>query len=103
MFAEDVVWHATARTPWRGTHRGRRAVLDFLARIGESMEVFDARLDDLLASESRVSMLFHISARSKGRALEADYQLLARIDAGSVAEIWTTTLDPDALEAFFGA
>lgn len=102
LFSPDVVWHATARTLWRGDHRGRRAVLDFLARIGESMDVFDARLDDLLVSESRVSMLFHISGRAGDRRLEVDYQLLARIAGGQVVEVFTMALDPGALEEFFG-
>lgn len=103
IFAPDVVWHATARTTWKGDHRGRRAVLDFLARIGESMDVFDARLDDVLVSESRASMLFHISGRVGERRLEVDYQLLACIEAGRVVEVWTMVLDPAPLEAFFGS
>ena len=102
IFAPDVVWHATARTLWRGDHRGRRAVLDFLAQIGESMDVFDARLDDLLVSDDRVCMVFHISGSAGGRQLEADYLLLARIGGDRVEEVWTVTLEPAALEAFFG-
>jgi ketosteroid isomerase-like protein len=102
ILAPDVVWHATARAPWRGTHVGPQAVSEFLARIGDLMEVFDARLDDVLVSEERVSMVFHVHAQVASRAIEIDYLLLGRIRSGRVAEIWTLPLDPAALAAFFG-
>lgn len=101
IFAPDVVWHATARAFWRGDHSGRQAVLEFLARLGESMEVFDARLDDVLVSEERVTLVFHVFAQMGTRRLEVDYLLLARVAGARVAEIWTAPLDPSALEAFF--
>jgi ketosteroid isomerase-like protein len=104
LWDEHIVWHATARgTPWAGDHRGRDVVLDFLARIGESVEIFDARLDDVLASDARVSLLIHVSALREDRKLEVDYQLLVRIHRGLVAEIWTSPLDPRALESFWQA
>ncbi len=104
LWDEGIVWHATARgTPWAGDHRGRDVVLDFLARIGESVEIFDARLDDVLASEQRLALLIHVSALREDHKLEVDYQLLARVHRGLVAEIWTAPLDPRALEAFWQA
>ena len=101
ILAPDVVWHATARAPWRGTHVGPQAVSEFLAQIGDLMEVFDARLDDVLVSEERVSMIFHVHAQVGLSAIEIDYLLLARVQSGRAAEIWTLPLDPAALAAFF--
>jgi ketosteroid isomerase-like protein len=104
VFDENIVWHATARgTPWAGDHVGRDAVLDFLARIGESVETFDARLDDVLASDERAALLLHVSARREHLKLEVDYQLLVRIQRSLVAEIWTSPLDPRVLETFWRA
>lgn len=103
MFAEGVVWHATGNAPWKGDHAGRQGVVEFLARIGEMMEVFDARLEDVLVSETRVAMVFHVSARAGGRSLELDYQLLARVEKDRVVEIWTLPLQPAVLQAFFSA
>jgi ketosteroid isomerase-like protein len=96
-----VVWHATARAPWRGDHSGREAISNFLARIGEMMEVFDARLDDVLASDERTAMVFHVRARVGPRTLEVDYLLLAQVKGGRVTEIWTLPLDPGKLASFF--
>lgn len=102
ILAPDVTWHATARAPWRGDHAGPAAVSEFLARIGELMQVFDARLDDVLASEERVAMVFHVRAQVASRTIEIDYLLLASVKGGRAAEIWTLPLDPAALAAFFG-
>jgi ketosteroid isomerase-like protein len=102
LFADGIVWHATGRgTPWEGAHRGRDEVIDYLARIGESVEIFDARLDDVLVSSDRVAYIMHVSASRGDRGLEVDYQLLGRIENGLVVEVWTTPLDPIALEAFW--
>jgi ketosteroid isomerase-like protein len=99
VFATDVVWHATARgTPWEGTHLGPDAVIDHLARIGETVEIFDATLGDILISESRAAYVFEIRLKLGERTAKVGYQLLARIENGLVAEVWTSPLDPRALE-----
>jgi ketosteroid isomerase-like protein len=98
----DVTWHATARgTPWFGTHRGADSVVDYLARVGEASEFFEATLEDVLASEERVLLVFHASFRRRGRVAELDYLLLARIRDGRVGEMWTTPLDPATIESFW--
>lgn len=102
ILAPDVVWHATARAPWQGDHAGPQAISDFLARIGELMQVFDARLDDVLVSADRVAMVFHVRVQVASRTIEIDYLLLARVKGGRAAEIWTLPLDPAALAEFFG-
>lgn len=98
----NVVWHATARgTPWFGTHRGADTVIDYLARVGEASEFFEATLVDVLASDERALLVFHASFRRRGRVAELDYLLLGRIADGRVAEMWTTPLDPGTIEAFW--
>ena len=72
ILAPDVVWHATARAPWQGDHAGPQAISDFLARIGELMQVFDARLDDVLVSADRVAMVFHVRVQVASRTIEID-------------------------------
>ena len=102
LLAPDLVWHATARhTPWTGGHRGPDAILDFLARVGEVADEFRARLVDVLASEERVLIVFHVQIAVGSRRTELDYLLLARVEGVRVAECWTAPLDPDAIEAFW--
>ena len=101
ILAPDVVWHATGNNPWRGDHRGLDAVLDYLARVGELTDVFDARLVDILASDARVLIVFQVEARHGDRQVEVDYLLLARIEDGLAREVWTSPLEPDALARFW--
>lgn len=99
---EDVVWRATARgTPWAGTHQGPDDVVDFLARVGEASEVFDASLVDVLVSDERVLFVFHVSLRRGGRVAELDYLLLGRVRDGRFSEMWSAPLDPAAIESFW--
>lgn len=102
LLAPDLVWHATARgTPWMGEHRGAERILDFLARVGEATDVFDAQLVDVLVSDARVMVLFHVRLGVGARSAELDYLLLARVEDGRFAEVWTTPLDPAAIESFW--
>jgi len=101
ILAPDVVWHATGNTPWRGNHTGLDAVLDYLARVGELTDVFDARLTDILASESRVLIVFEVRVEHAGRQIELGYLVLAHIEDGRAHEVWTSPLDPDALAHFW--
>lgn len=101
LFASDIVWHATGNAPWRGDHRGLEAILDYLGQVGESSEVFDASLIDVLASEERVLLVFHVRLERQGSAVELDYLLLARVRDGVTQEVWTCPLDPDALALFW--
>ena len=98
---DRVVWHATGANPWRGRHEGFDAVLDYLARVGELTETFDARLDDVLTSDDRVLLVFHVDVERAERKQGVDYLCLARIRAGRAVEVWTSPLDPDAIARFW--
>ena len=101
IWSEKIIWHATGQNPWAGNYEGADAVLDYLARVGESVDVLDARLDDVLSSESRVGLVFHVHTERGDRALDIEYSLLARLEDGKVAEIWTSPLDPLPLRRFW--
>ena len=101
MWSEKIIWHATGRNPWAGRYEGQNAVLEYLARVGETVDVFDARLDDVLSSENRIGLVFHVHTERGERKLDLDYSLLARLEDGKVAEIWSSPLDPSALERFW--
>ncbi len=101
FFAPDIVWHATGNAPWRGDHRGLEAILDYLGQVGELSEVFDASLVDVLASQERALLVFHVRLERQGNTVELDYLLLARIHDDVTQEVWTSPLDPDALALFW--
>jgi ketosteroid isomerase-like protein len=101
LCADGIQWHAIGRTPWAGDHEGVDAVLDYLGRVGEAADVFDAELTDLLVSEERAATVMQVSARRGDRRLEVQFVILYRIAGGKIAEIWSTPLDPHATDAFW--
>ncbi len=100
LWDEKLVWHATGGSPWRGDHRGREDVLDFLATLGERSDI-DASLVDVLASETRFLIFFHVSMRREERRAEVDYACMGRVENGLIAEMWTFPFDVDAVAGFW--
>ncbi len=76
-------------------------MLDFLGRVGEAADVYDANLTDLLVSEERAAYVMQVSARRGDRRLEVQFVILFRIAEGKIAEAWTAPLDPRATDAFW--
>jgi ketosteroid isomerase-like protein len=101
LCADGIRWHATGPSVWAGEHEGVEAVLDFLGRLGEATDVFNADLTDLLVSEERVATIMGVSARRGERQLEVDYLILYRIAEGKIAELWSAPLDAEATDAFW--
>ena len=101
LCADGIQWHATGRTPWGGDHEGIDAVLDYLGRLGEAADVFNADLTDLLVSEERAATVMQVSARRGDRRLEVQFVILYRIAGGKIAEVWSAPLDPHATDVFW--
>ena len=101
VWAPNIVWHVTGMNPWTGAHVGHAAVCDYLADVGEAGEAYDTRLDDLLVSKDRLVMVCHVTARRGKRTVETDQVLMARVEGGQIAEVWTVPLNPSAFEGFW--
>jgi ketosteroid isomerase-like protein len=99
--AEELVWHASGRGARSGDYRGRAAVLDYLAAIGDAAERFDSRLDHLLVNENLVAVLFHVTGTRRGRVLDTNFILLFRVEAGRITEIWAVPRDQHAVDEFW--
>lgn len=101
LVADDVVWHASGRGPRAGNFRGRDAILDHLATIGEEADEFESELDDVLVGDQRTAMLFRVSGRRGPRLLEAGFVLLMRFEDDLIAELWSVPRDQYAVDAFW--
>ena len=101
VYAEDITWHVSGHGPRAGDHRGRDAVLSYLASVGEDVDRFDASLEDVLVGEERIAFVMHARGERKGRSLDATYILLARLEGGRVAELWSTAFDQYTVDAFW--
>jgi hypothetical protein len=101
LFTDDIRWHVTADNPWRGVHVGTDAILEYLAQVGDAGEAYETSLEELLVGERYSAIVCHVHAKRGNRVLENGQVLLARIDGGRIAEVWTLTLDPDAIHSFW--
>ena len=101
LCADGIQWHAIGRTPWAGDHVGIDAMLDWLGRLGEAADVYDADLTDLLVSEGRAATVLQVSGQRGDRRLEVQFLILYLIAEGEIAEVWSTPLDPHATDAFW--
>ena len=99
--AEDLQWHASGRGARSGLYRGRAAVFDYLASIGEAADRFDSELEDLLVGEDKVAVLFRIRGRRGERRLDTQFVLLFRIEEDRIAEVWAIPRDQYAIDEFW--
>lgn len=86
---EDVVWHFPGRHGRiAGTHRGRDAVLAFLASVEElTGGTFHLDLLDVTASDTHAVALFRGQGTRAGRTLDNPTALVLRIAGGRIVEI----------------
>lgn len=86
---EDVVWHFPGRRGRiAGTHRGRDAVLGFLASVQDlTSGTFHLDLGDVTASDTHAVALFRGRGTRAGRQLDNPTSLVIRIERGRIAEV----------------
>ncbi len=101
LLAEDAVWHASGRGRHAGDYRGRRAIFDYLAGVGEDADQFDSTLEDILVGDRQTAVLFRVRGRRRGRSLDATFFLVARIEGERIAEIWSVPFDQFAVDEFW--
>ncbi len=101
LVADNVVWHASGRGPRSGDFRGRDAILDYLAGIGDDADEFESELDDVLVGDDRTAILFRVSGKRGARLLEAGFILLMRFEDNQIAELWSIARDQYAVDEFW--
>ncbi len=99
--AEDLVWHASGRGSRSGDYRGQRAVLEYLAEIGDAAERFDSHLENVLVSDDLAAVLFRVSGRRGAKTLDTGFILIFRIDTGRIVEVWAVPRDQHAVDEFW--
>ncbi len=101
LWAEDIVWHVTAETPWRGDHVGHEAVLEYLAQVGESGQTYNTELKDVLVGNGYAALVCSVSTKRGNRLLEFDQVLLGRFEERRIAEVWALPIEPQAVGDFW--
>jgi hypothetical protein len=101
IWDEDIVWHVTAANPWRGDHVGHDAVLEYLAQVGEAGESYDTILESVMANDEYAAAVCHISTKRGNRILDVGQVLLGRFEGRKIKEVWTLSMDSQAVERFW--
>ena len=100
---EHAVWHFPGRAgALAGSHRGREAILAFLAQVVALSEgTFRLELEDVIAGDGNAVALFRGSGRRRGRTLDNPTCMRMRIQDGQIVEIREFVWDLYAVDEFW--
>ena len=104
VIADDAVWHFPGeRGALAGEHRGRAAILRFLATVGVlTAGTFHLELLDITASNDRAVALFTgTGSRPDGRTLENPTALVINVRDGRISEVREFVWDLPHVESFW--
>lgn len=101
LCTEDLRWHTSGRGPRAGTVRGRTAVFEHLARLGEDADRYASELEDVLVGEHATALLYRVTGVRGSRKLDTGYILLLRIEDGKLVEAWSVPRDQYAVDEFW--
>lgn len=101
VLAADVVWETHGDNPYTGEFKGRAAVFEWLARVGDGADEFVADFRDLFANASGVVIHFHMSGRRGPKTLESDVLLMLRMSGHTISRINCLPVDQPTNDEFW--
>jgi uncharacterized protein len=103
LFADDVVWHTTGRSPLAGTYKGKEQLFGgFFGGLAEqSGGTFTAEIESLFAENDHVVVLVRHRGERKGRTLDTQDVVVFRFAGDRVADVRVTSFDPYETDAFW--
>ena len=101
--SEDCVWHFPGRRGnLAGEHRGRAAIMQFLANVAVlTGGTFHLDLHDITASDEHVVAVFTGHGEREGKVLDNPTALVITMTNGAPAEIREFVWDLDHVEDFW--
>jgi ketosteroid isomerase-like protein len=96
-----VVWHASGRGVRAGSHRGRRAVIDYLASLGDDVDSLSLDLVDVLTGDLRTALLVRLTGARYGKELDIQFVVLLRLEDRKIAEVWSMPNDQYLVDEFW--
>ncbi len=96
-----VVWHASGRGVRAGDHHGRRAVIDYLASLGDDVDSLSLDLVDVLTGDLRTALIVRLKGARYGKELDAQFVVLLRLENRKIAEVWSMPNDQHTVDEFW--
>lgn len=99
LLSEEVVWHVPGRSAIAGEHRGRAAVLDYLAKRRDMTNAsFRVTVHGVAMIDDRVVQLAGGRAERGGRELSWETVGVFSVRGGQIAECWLIPFDQAAFD-----
>jgi len=100
-FAEDIRWHFPGRSPLAGDYEGVDQVIELFGLLFElTGGTYRVEVEDIVANDEHVFVLYTGRAERAGRQLEERTVLVSRIRDGKQAETWIYPGDLYATDEF---
>ncbi|MFP6663455.1 MAG: nuclear transport factor 2 family protein [Deltaproteobacteria bacterium] len=96
-----ITWHASGHSARSGDHRGRRAVIDYLASLGDDVDSLSLDLIDVLTGDHRTALLVRLQGAREGKDLDAQIFVLLRLENRKIAEVWSIPDDQQLVDEFW--
>ncbi|MDX6368253.1 MAG: uncharacterized protein QOK30_3329 [Nocardioidaceae bacterium] len=102
LFADDVVWHVSGRSPISGDYTGKQEVFGFFGKLQElSGGTSRVEVHDLLADDDHGVAIVTQSASREGRTYEGRVTHVLHLRDGKVTEFWDAYVDQYASDEFW--
>jgi ketosteroid isomerase-like protein len=102
LFADDIVWHVTGRSPLAGDYKGRDQVFGFFGKLMElSGGTSKIEVHDVLANDEHGVAIVTGSATRDGKSFNGQDVHIFHIRGGQVVEFWDSPVDQYAADEFW--
>ena len=99
--SSDVVWRVHGKHPLAGEYDGPAKVLDYLARLGESVDELDSTLLDIYSSERGAVIQHRARGRRGPKRLDNEIFTIVVVEAGRIVEGVVVPADQHASNEFW--
>lgn len=105
LLADDVEWHATGRSPFASSHRGREAIITLIGRLhelsGGTFRPLRADSHDVCASEYHAVLMDRFLAERGGKQLDTHVAFVVVVEGSSVKLLLPYFYDQYAFDEFW--
>ena len=103
IMADDVVWHASGTGVISGDFVGKQAVFGNFAVIPQETDAFSQEIHAIVADDEHTVALVNATVTRHGNTATFAQVFVFHIEGGKAKEVWVTTFDQAAADAFWSA
>jgi ketosteroid isomerase-like protein len=102
LLSEGCVWHVPGRSQLAGDKKGRRATVEYYAKLGELSEgSIHVDVHDIFANDEHVVGLHRASAQRSGKSYDTTEVIVFHVAGGQVTEAWEHPFNLYGLDEVF--